>query len=97
MADTELSDLKVALRDLAERAKGYRESLRATKQQFTDVRNSISAINTKYADQIAYLTAYSGTDRALLALKAEGALVQAELNATDAKAAAAQTWAAANP
>jgi septal ring factor EnvC (AmiA/AmiB activator) len=97
MADVELSDLKAAVRDLTERSKGYRESLRATKKAFADLRDAIAAQNTKYAEQIAWLAAYAGNDKALVALKAECALVQTELATTDSKAAAAQTWNVANP
>jgi hypothetical protein len=97
VADTDLSDLKSALRDLSERSKGYRESYRANKKSFTDLRDAVAQQNIKYADQIAFLAAYSGSNPAMLALKAESALIQAELAATDAKAAAAQAWLSANP
>jgi hypothetical protein len=82
---------------LAERSKGYRESLAANRKAFTDLRDAIAQQNIKWADQIAHLAAYSGSNPAMLALKAESAILQAELTATDTKAAAAQTWHAANP
>jgi hypothetical protein len=79
------TDQKISVRNLAERAPGYRASFKASKKAFQDLRDTIAAELVKAQADTTELAAYTGNNKAILAEQAAAALVVAELNDLDAK------------